>query len=251
MEVARTAFWFEGSSLRDSVTLGVAAANAMWGEYVAPFDHVKQKDRLEGAMRYYFDQWPMDRDELTPEPGGVECVFSFPLDIAHPDTGKPIHYAGRYDMRGFDAQKRVYAMDEKTTKRLGDMWFDQWDMDTQMTGYIYAIKRARPNVEVQARVRGISILRPKRGCTIGEYGHAEVDIVRSDWQLEQWRHQLDRDVRRMIALYREGEWDMNLGEACNSYNRPCEYKMLCLNMHPERLIPGNYGVEIWNPLVRK
>lgn len=251
MEIARTAYWFEGATNLDAINLGVAAANAMWGEYVAPLDHVKQKDRLEGAIRYYFEQWPLGEDDLTPEPNGIECVFTFPLDIAHPDTGKMLHYAGRYDMRGFDAQGRLYAMDEKTTKRLGDNWFDQWDMDTQMTGYIYAIKRARPEAEVQARVRGISILRPKRGCTIGEYGHAEVDIVRSDWQLEQWFVQLKRDVNRMISLYKDGVWDMNMGESCNSYNRPCEYKMLCLNRHPERLVPDNYHTEVWTPLERK
>jgi len=246
MEMARTAFFFEGASQSDAVNLGVMAANLMWGDYVAPHGHVKQQHRMEGAMHAYFEHWPMGDDGLTVEPNGVECQFSFPLPLRHPDTDEALVYAGRYDLRAVDTQGVRYVVDEKTTKRLGDSWYSQWDMDTQMTGYIDSVKRLDPTREVQAMVRGISILAK------GDYGFAEVNIVRSDWQLKQWYDQMLRDVARMIAAYKSGEWDLALHpSACNEYMRPCDYQKLCSSPHPERLIEGNYRRVVWNPLERK
>jgi hypothetical protein len=245
MELTRKAYWFEAANAVDAINLGVAGANVMWGDYVAPPDHIKQKHRLEGALRFYFEQWPLGEDGFVPEPGGIECQFTFGLPFTHPDTGGPLLYAGRYDLRAFSENGTLFAVDEKTTKRLGDTWYSQWDLDAQMTGYIASIKKGRPTNEIQALVRGVSIL------SKGAYGHAEVNIIRSDWQIEQWEKQLHRDVARMIDSYKAGEWDLNLSDSCNSYNRPCEYKPLCLTAHPERLIPSEYRVEIWNPLERK
>jgi hypothetical protein len=141
-------------------------------------------------------------------------------------------------------KQRHIVVDEKTASRLGDTWHLQWDMDSQMTGYIWSVHiEASEPIEVMAQIRAVSILK-------NDYGHAEVNIMRNKWMLERWYKQMLRDVERMIASYVAGEWDMALGPACTSYNRVCEYARLCKSPNPERLIEGNYKTVVWNPLER-
>lgn len=192
-------------------------------------------------------------------------MFDFELPIVHPDTGINLRYAGRYDMLASDKNGRLYVVDEKTTSRLGDSWVSQWDLDTQMTGYICSVKKAYEDEwvastkgprefempEIMAQIRGISILK-------NDYGHAEIPIVRPQWMIDRWYMQLHADVSRFVRAYENAKgvgqqaYDMALhSNACSAYNRDCDYKQLCLSPNPERLVTGSYQTAIWNPLAGK
>jgi hypothetical protein len=130
--------------------------------------------------------------------------------------------------------------DEKTTGKLGESWVSQWEMDSQMSGYAYAIKQINPTAEVIAQIRGVSILK-------SEFGHIEANIVRKDWELERWHRQLVKDVQRMVLSYIKGEWDYALGNACNDYGRPCDFMMLCKSPNPKQRMDGNFVLNDWRP----
>lgn len=255
VEVARKQYWQmpggEGDAVpEDAMNAGISAAISYYGNFVAPLKSFKTAERLVGALSYYFEQWPLGEDGLTPLPGGIECSFAITIPIVHPDTGELLRYAGRYDMAASDGAGRIYIVDEKTASRLGDTFASKWDMDSQMTGYIWSKREeylrnsngALP--QIMAQIRAVSILNR-------DYGHIEVPIVRADWMIDRWYQQMLRDVEHMVAAYRSGEWDMAMHEnSCVAYMRPCEYTRLCTSPNPERLL-DTYQRVVWNPLAKK
>lgn len=256
VEVARKSFYVNGAGAEVAIAVGIEAAQAQYGDFRAPDKSNKTLVRLIGALHFYFEQWPLGEDGLTPVPGGIECMFDIEIPIVHPDTGETLRYAGRYDMLANDANERIHVVDEKTTSRLGDSWNAQWDLDAQMTGYIWSVLHkhgyviGRPNtlpegLEVMAQIRGISIL-------LRDYGHVEIPIVRPLWMVDRWYRQMLRDVQRMKEAYMREEWDVALNSnSCVAYKRPCDYALLCRSANPERLIESNYQEVVWNPIAVK
>ena len=249
LEVARKTFWAEEQLMpQAAIEAGIEAAVFAWGTFQAPPLSNKTLARLIGAIRFYFREWPLEEETLVPVKNGVECSFAIDLPILHPETGLPLQYAGRFDMLATDSNDRYYIVDEKTTSRLGDSWYLQWDMDSQMTGYIWAVKHERCStvnspIEVMAQVRGVSILK-------NDYGHAEVNIVRSQHMIDIWHEQLLHDIQHMIVCWKSKWWDQSFSQACTDYGRLCDFAMLCKSVNPERLL-GDYKEIEWNPLAKK
>lgn len=243
LEIARVRFYEIKEDAQIAIGFGIQAATDMCGNFQSPVGSNKTLPRLIGALRYYFEQWPLGEDGLEPVKDGIECSFTVPLPIMHPETGLPLQYGGRFDMLATDSNGRYYIVDEKTASKLGEAWYAQWDLDSQMSGYIWATKQ-KVDAEVMAQIRGISILR-------NDYGHVEVPIVRTNWMLEEWQEQLLHDVERMIRCYKAKWFDKALNGQCVAYGRDCDYKKLCMSPSPERLIGGHYKVEVWNPLEKR
>lgn len=252
IEQARKAFYGTNWGEQEAVQFGIDEATTMWGNFQPPPLSNKTLPRLIGALRYYFEQWLLGEDGLTPVKDGIECSFAIDLPIMHPETGLPLQYGGKFDMLAIDTNGRYYVVDEKTTSKLGDAWYKQWDLDSQMSGYIWATQHKLEveqkldlcDVEVMAQIRGISILR-------NDYGHVEVPIVRSNWRLHQWHEQLLHDVERMLRCWKAKWFDQALNGQCVAYGRDCDYKKLCMSPAPECFIEGNYRVEVWNPLEKR
>lgn len=259
IEHARSDYFLLGRSPELAVQHGIDMAVFEWGTYQLSPDSKSYKTlgRLPAAIRYYFEQWPLGEDGLTPVEGGIECSFDFEIPIAHPDEDVGLRYAGRFDMLASDKNGRLYVVDEKTASRLGETWVSQWDLDAQMTGYIWGVQQQDIRLnglgempEIMAQIRAISILSK-------EFGHVEIPIVRPQWVIDRWYAQMLRDVQRFKITYElskllGGTYDLALhSNACTSYNRDCDYKTLCMSPNPERLIAGNYQTVVWNPLVRK
>lgn len=254
LEAARLAFWQGGCTAQESVDRGVAKLLEAYGTFISPTPTNKTAQRMAGALEYYFQQYPLEQEEIIPLKDAqgncsVESGFKFGLGLEHPDTHEELMYAGRFDMMGQDRNGMTWLVDEKTTGKLGDSWYSQWALDSQMTGYLYAAKSLQvlyPSIDVDrlnAQVRGIAIT--KTG-----YGHAAIDVVRPQWVLDRWYAQARDDFARMIHAYQFAKWDMALNKSCNDYGRPCDYTKLCLSSNPERLT-SEYEIVHWNPLERK
>ena len=136
----------------------------------------------------------------------------------------------------------VFVCDEKTTSQLGQSWVNQWRLDSQFTGYVYAAKSSGYNV-AGAVIRGISILKDK-------YGHAESVQLRSDWELIRWRREFTRDVKRMIERFNAGQESVSIAldkGVCGNYGG-CSFSRLCESPNPDAWIPVEYIKNTWNPL---
>jgi hypothetical protein len=243
LEVARRAFYLEGNDKFRALELGVLAAIEYWGDYdCPPHKQNKSLDRVIEGLAYYQQVWPFDTDYLKPhrwEGGsGIEFTFSLPMELAHPETGDPLIYAGRCDLIG-EYNGQLWVVDEKTTSQLGSTWADKWNLRSQFTGYCKAARSFGLPV-AGAIVRGISFLK-------NSFGNAQAITSRPEWFIDRWWEQLHYDAERMIHSWERGYWDFNLDEACTGYGG-CHFSRLCLTPDPEPWIDGNYSPRNWNPL---
>ena len=175
---------------------------------------------------------------------GIEFSFSEPIDFAHPETGDPLIYVGRFDML-CNYAGGVYGEDDKTTSQLGASWGRQWDLRSQFTSYCWGA--ARGGIELQGFiVRGISILKTK-------YDSAQALTYRPKWMLEEWYEQLVAgDLPRMLAMWESGKWQKSLAEACNEYGG-CGFKQVCMAPPADRKswLETSFEHRVWNPVTRE
>lgn len=215
---------------------GREALALAYGDFPCPPTSNKTRAAMEGALYYYFEQWPLDapdalRPVTMPEGGlGIELHFSVSTPIEHPATGLPIPYEGKLDMLAEDGDGDVWVVDEKTTGRLGDAWANQWYLDAGQTGYVWWARQALPDRRVVGvKIRGIGIY--KTG-----YGKIEVPVLFESWETERWYEQLLRDVRRWCDMHVTGRYDRALDHACALYNAPCGFISLCKARDPAPLL---------------
>lgn len=248
LEVARQAFFIEGTSSDDALLAGVKALWRHYGEYEPPVDSPKGPLRMAGALEYYFSQYPLGSDGATPHrfgPNhhGIEFSFLEPLEINHPETGDPLLYSGRADMV-CDAFGSLFLFDEKTTTQLGPTWPKKWDQRAQFTAYCWGLQRAgyRPAGVV---VRGIALYKE-------DYGTAQAITYRSNWEIDRWYQQTLRDLARIIQAWRTDIWDFNLDDSCTAYGG-CEYNLICKAPieHEKIWLKMYFHRRRWDPVTRE
>ncbi|MGH7746063.1 MAG: PD-(D/E)XK nuclease family protein [Candidatus Dormibacteria bacterium] len=257
LEKTRRVFFEQGQSSREAVDAGVVEVYRFYGEFKCPVNSTKTAGKMAGALISYFDHYKLGIDPFEPLVDGIEHRFQLRLSIDHPQTGEKMFYGGRFDLLAADrTNKEVWVVDEKSTKadyRIGSVseaWLGQWELDSQMTGYIWAAKQLMvrlgldPNRVQGARVRGIAI--GKAG-----YDHVEVIVKRQDWELDRWYEEMMEDVKEAVQAEQNRSFRLALGHACHPYGSPCEFAKLCAARDPERLIEGNYRQEFWLPAAKE
>jgi len=245
LEAARCAFYIDGATPDDSVAIGLKVLLEEYGDFECPSDSAKSADRMAGALEFYFDRYPLGVDTAIPLtlPGGkrgIEFSFLEPLDILHPETGDPLLYSGRMDMM-VDYNGMKLGEDDKTTFQLGASWPRQWDLRSQFTSYVWGASRAGIKLD-GFLVRGVSILKSK-------YDTLEAITYRPTWQLDRWYEQVLRDVKRMIASWEEGYFDLNLDHACAEYGG-CPFRSVCQMRDPTQLLEQQFERRKWDPVLR-
>jgi hypothetical protein len=256
LEAARNAFYFKGASSETAIEEGQIALGIAYGADRP--EEKKNLPRVRMAFEKYFERWPLAFEGgITPIEDGVEKSFAVPLDddLRNPETGEIILYAGRCDMVGsssvdiscfgFDEQNLgLFAVDEKTTGTINSMFFDKYDLDPQMIGYVWALRAS--GIEVDGIiVRGIGLTNRKVFDILQDF--KEIIVKPSPEIISDWFKMAKKIVSEMIVCYKDGQFSQNLGDACHNYMRQCNYKPICLHL---KSIP-DYVEERWNPLERK
>jgi hypothetical protein len=237
----------EPGDRESSEACGLAATIAVYGDFECPPESAKSLERTAGALEYYFSVYPLGADGMEPvrwADGHYAIEFSFaePLDFPHPVSGDPILYTGRADLVANFAGG-IYIDDEKTTTSLGASWGRQWEMRSQFTGYVWALKKATGIQANGCIVRGISILKTK-------YDTQQVITNRSPYEVDRWYGQTHRDLAKMKQMWEEGYWDYNLGHSCAEYGG-CGLVQVCKSDDPETWLPVYFEPKVWDPLARR
>lgn len=251
LEVARRSFYELGLSQDASEQAGRDALIDAYGTFDSDHgmeDSNKSLSNMIRAFEDYFMEYALGVDSIKPHmtPEGkaaLEFSFAIPTNVKNPQTGDPILYSGKFDMLGVQ-QDTLWVVDEKTTSQLGQQWANQWDLNSQFTGYCMAAREYGYPV-AGAIIRGIGLLKTK-------ISHVQVPVYRSQWQIDRWWAQLHRDIQMMVALYEADdgsgtEFDFALGAACSSYGN-CPYKKLCMSPTPEQWLAVDYVKSDYNPL---
>lgn len=245
IEAARKAFYIDGNSLSAAEAIGLDVLGHAYGDFEPPTSSAKTKERMLGALDFYFANYPMDTDQAKPSTihgrTGIEFCFAEPLPILHPITGEPIIFSGRADAI-MDFAGGMYLEDDKTTSSLGASWAKQWEMRGQFSGYAWAARELGLPIK-GVLIRGVSILKTK-------YETMQVMSYRSDYEITRWYEQTVRDLQRMVDAWHSGYWDWNLGESCNSYGG-CKFTDACKSDSPDRWIINDFEQRVWDPLARE
>lgn len=237
----------EGLSTVDAITKGYVTFEQEWGDYDAPDKHAKNKTAIWTAIYNYIEKYPPHTDDIQPfnidgRPT-VEFSFGIPLDDLppHPD-GDPFVFGGRFDMLGVmkSRNNKIVIRDEKTAGRLESKWSEKWDLRSQFLGYCWAMQQVGLDVDTVV-VRGIII-------TTKDIRYVEATKTYPKFLIERWYQQLKKDLSRMVACWKLGEWDYNLADACTNYSH-CPFMPMCTSPEPSRWY-NNYEVRRWNPLDR-
>ena len=249
LEITRRSYYDDKLSLDTSLRLGGEAIIKMWGNYMPP-DFGSAKLKTLGACLEihsdYFREYPPEEDFLIPVIGdngksAVEFSFALPIPgLLHPTSGEPMLYAGRFDMLAAHKDGIGYFVDdEKTAGQLGDAWAKNWQLASQMTGYVWAAQSYGFPISGVC-IRGVSV-------QVKAIRHVQAMEQRDNWMIERWLKQLKRDVERAIASWKEGYWDYALDDACSSYGG-CDLLGICTSKDPEKWIEADLEEDNWNPL---
>lgn len=252
LEVARKEYYEEAKSQEEAVETGLAALVNFYGDFVPPSHgsgSAKSLDRLIEAFAHYFAAYPFSSDPAQPyiSPATnkpmIEFSFCLPLaaDLVHPETGEPLLFSGRADMVATYAGA-VTLYDDKTATALGDQWAKQWQRRGQFTGYCWAGREYGIPI-TQVLARGIAILKTS-------IKHADALTVRTDHHIREWHAQFVRDIRRAIACWKEGYWDVNLSDGCSSYGG-CAFLQPCTSSDPMPWLESQFVRKSWNPATRE
>jgi hypothetical protein len=245
IEAARKAFYVEGKPVGESERIGLDTLGSVYGDFECPPGSAKTRERMMGALDYYFSQYPMETDIAKPVViaghTGIEFPFLEPLPVMHPVTGDPIMFSGRADAM-MDFAGGMYLEDDKTTSSLGASWAKQWEMRGQFSGYSWAARELGLPIR-GVLIRGISILKTK-------YETMQVISYRSQYEIDRWYDQTCRDLERMVRAWHEGYWDYNLGESCNSYGG-CKFVDACKSDTPDEWIVNSFEQKVWDPSTRE
>ena len=244
VEAGRRSYYVDGMSQQDSEAEGLLALVTAYGDFECPEGVAKTLDRMCGALEFYYENYPFDTDRARIAKLGptyaVEFSFGIPIGVLHPVSGNPIIFAGRAD--GIvEYANGLYPIDEKTTSQLGASWSRQWELRGQFTGYAWALRKTgyTPTGSI---VRGISILKTK-------YETQEAIVSQPPWKIDRWEASMIRTVGEMIADWRSGQFNYDLGESCNAYGG-CSHKMLCQVEDPKPWLETYYETRVWHPLDR-
>ena len=239
---------------------------AEWSNSNVPLGHRLEYSNVLTIM----DQWLYDHPlanapYVVPGPDFVECGFAYPLD----ETGE-IMYVGRYDAAVVDKQSGDwYVLDHKTTGWINQEKVNKYQLDSQMSGYIWALQQQVPEPVGGAYINMIELKKlpsdAKRKCKVhgvvyAECGplHAESQIFiveRTPQQIEQWK-------RTAIALATRYKYNLRITQenggldfvpelpiqgAFNGSCEWCEFKQLCTMGKPVELMHSNLIYQPWEP----
>lgn len=243
IEVVREGFYKHGYTQEKAFIAGIKAISQFWGDFVPPPKNPKTYEAMIGALESYLEEYPLAEDDykplMLPEGPAVEFTFSIPTQIAHPTTGSPILFGGRFDMLASFMDTFNCVVDEKTTGSFGPSWVTQWGMRGQFIGYCFAARYYGYNTSM-AVIRGVAIQKT-------QYKHIQAIEQYSDWQMKRWWEETNFKIARMVRAWENNEFTHSYGDACGSYGGCVFLTDLCTREHPEEAF-GNYQVRVWNPL---
>lgn len=240
LEVFRLCFYEHKMSHEDSLAHSIYEGIREWGTEDPLDEEHKSLWNTLFAVIAHFDEFKPDTDYLKPHfvrgKPAVEFTFALPLELDHPQHDQPILYSGRFDMLG-EFNGTLFVEDDKTAARLGQTWNAQWEMNSQITGYVWAAQ------EFGYKTAGAII----RGTSIQTYDikFAVSTQYRSERDIQRWMWQTLEDTQRLREIWNYDErWHFNLGYECAT----CPYQTLCRAENWEEWIEGNYVIRVWDPL---
>lgn len=233
-----------------------------------------------------------------PAKGEVEIGFSYPLElercvcghwrINHKKTtlktGKirraectecgdcpryqELQFCGKMDLlpRSRENNRVHTPVDHKTTYDINATWARGWQIDSQMTGYVWAARHFCGEPVSTCYINAIGLREmPTSNRTCKDHGveyaecgshHLKFEIVgpidRSDRQIQRWISDVQRaaaQYRKDLLIYRLGKhFAMPMEGTFTGACARCEFQEWCENEQPAKLEQLGYFNKPWSPI---
>lgn len=217
------------------------AIQSSWEEHGKSDDH-RTKDRVWLSYQQYVDKFgrPDSEEAKTVGAEDGQPLVEIAANVLWEGAEHP--YAGKID-RIIQLAGQYYVQDHKTTSRMGDYYFNQFELSNQMMGYIWIAQKLIPGIKIS----GVSI---NAHCVLKrESKFARQIISYSKERLEEWAENYNTWIRKLKDSYEKDEFPGDYSECDGKYSM-CEYAGVC-SMPPalrQRTLDFEYEVKPWNPM---
>jgi hypothetical protein len=213
-------------------------------------DGFRSQVHLDGLIAAYREKYPSEDFEVIATEKEFEVVLPFAdcqvLWRAHADA--VIKFK----------DGRLAILEHKTSSsNLLFGWMPRMLPNAQAVGYVWAAQSsglALDSILFNAMSTDQKLLNPdyapkKRTGEIGErpllFLRHELNI--EPWMVQEWLRDVTRDVRKIIADIESGSFTQNAPDACTVFNRPCEFRDICLTWPTARdtMIESAFKLEPW------
>jgi hypothetical protein len=230
------AAWYRTGDPRQALN----AINNSWPDNL-PVDDWRTKDKALQVMYDYMQRYSREPFKVVgvPDAPMIECTFTLDTGLTLED-GEPIEYGGIFDgLVEWDGS--VYVLEHKTTSQLGSFYFNQYNPNNQITGYIWAAGKLSGQ-----RVGGAII------NAVGLYKSSPTKFERqitnrNKVQIEEWLQNVKHVCQQIRDCERRGFWPMHT-PSCTQYGR-CEFHDVhVLGTERERnaMLEMSYHREEWS-----
>lgn len=160
-------------------------------------------------------------------------------------------YGGRMDLL-VDWDGATWLVEHKSTTRLGNSYFDQFDLDKQVTGYIIATEeylgRKCQGCIINVMEPWKEVIRKSARTKAPEDHFLRKPLNRSQRLKDQFKNNVLRIIRDIRWCHENDEfYEAEKKESCFYYNRSCPYIALCKYGEDERIIKNEFVHEVWEP----
>jgi hypothetical protein len=262
--------WYQGSldglSLASRIEMAVAAIQINWPEN-QPADDFRTLARAQELMIRYIKEYPSETFKILQ----VEVPFKFELgrcilwckecNYLNPpcgpgglpretcqSCGKPleqIEYGGIFDLLTAyvaGTSSVVYVGEHKTTSQLGAMYFHQYYLSNQVTGYVWGAG------QVSGKVVGGALINALCLTTGGNMKFAREMVHRNPSDIERWKNDVADTCNAIATSQRTGIWRMHTNNCMGKYGQ-CEFHSVHILSNPDeqrRRLETDYKKEEWN-----
>lgn len=238
---------FTGCSYEENLreTLRGIALDPLRAELQEANDPVRGVETLVRVLVEYLDFYHDEPAETVVFPGGdigAELHFQYETGLVA-STGESFAMAGNLD-RVVKMPTGLFIMDHKTTSMaLSQFYFQQYDLDTQMTNYAIAA-----DVVFGAPVRGVII----DGVKIkGQPEFSRYMTMRSKEACDEWLGELQHWFRLAEYFAQVDCWPAN-DKSCNKFSG-CPFREVCKapkNLR-KRVLEEQFKQRTWDPSQEK
>ena len=217
----------------------------------------------------YNTHYPMEGFEILQLPSGgpaIEVPFAVPLgalqidgDLAvrspdgtvavrHFDTLK-IVWTGRIDLIIIKRGDSIFLVDHKTTSMMGPQYFKEFDLSSQVYGYLWAASRLLGKPIAGFLVNAMAFRKPTpKGKP---YEFQRYPVPADDGLVAEWAVDTMHIVSDFVEMAKRGYMPKHTKWCVGKYGL-CPYVPIC-GLPPSQsrellLMSGNYKTVQWNPL---
>lgn len=250
--------YYKGGQVQQALELFGRAYEEYSEQNIGPKDRLHYTN-LEKVMRAWYTTHPKEELPYKIHPEFVEIGFNYPLC-------KDIVLVGRLDALVSSWDERWwYPLDHKSTKRIDDMWVRDFQLGSQMSGYIWGASQMMENV-VGAYINGIETSKlpsdPKRKCSTHGVKYVECSLAhmnselfitqRTAEELAEWKRTAIHLAKRWVRLTQQIERPEDIHKALmlgtfNGSCRYCESYDWCTQGRPASLVKNLFVYKPWVP----